>query len=65
VDDGGLHCVVEAPEPDAVCRHHTARGIPCDDLREIEGLRGTWPVSAQDEQLVRAAIGRFWSPSGA
>jgi hypothetical protein len=63
--DGCLHCVLEAPGPDAVRQHHTALGMPCDDLHEIEGLQGTWPVSAQDEQLVRASIARFWPPAAA
>jgi hypothetical protein len=56
LDDGGLYCVLQAPDAESVRRAHAERGLPCDDLHELDGLSGKRPNSAEDERVVRAAI---------
>jgi hypothetical protein len=58
---GGQHvyCVLQAPDADAVRQHHTARGLPCDEIHQVEGLDGIRPGARRDE-FVRAAVARFW-----
>lgn len=60
VEDGVIYCVLAAPSQQAVCRHHAERGLPCDDLHPVEGLRTTRPFSAEDEARVRMAIAHLW-----
>jgi hypothetical protein len=57
---GGQHvyCVLHAPDADAVRQHHTARGMPIEEIRQMEGLNGTRPGRRCD-QLVRAAVVTF------
>jgi hypothetical protein len=60
LDDGGLYCVVQAADAESVRRAHAERGLPCDDLHELDGLPSTRPVSAENERMVRAAIQAIW-----
>jgi hypothetical protein len=36
--DGKVYCLLEAPDADAVRRHHEAIGVPCGDVHEVRGL---------------------------
>jgi hypothetical protein len=36
--DGKVYCLLEAPDADAVRRHHEAIGVPCGDVHEVSGL---------------------------
>jgi hypothetical protein len=36
--DGKVYCLLEAPDADAVRRHHEALGVPCGDVHEVTGL---------------------------
>ena len=36
--DGKVYCLLEAPDADAVRRHHAALGVPCGDVHEVAGL---------------------------
>ena len=36
--DGKVFCLLEAPDAEAVRRHHAALGVPCDDVHEVSGL---------------------------
>jgi hypothetical protein len=36
--DGQVYCLLEAPDADAVRRHHEALGIACGDVHEVNGL---------------------------
>ena len=36
--DGKVYCVLEAPDEDAVRRHHAALGVPCGDVHEVKSL---------------------------
>lgn len=66
VNDGIIHCLLKAPDADAVCRHHAARGLPCSDLHAIEvelgPERGTERrlLSRETDGAVRAAIEQRW-----
>ena len=64
VTDRLIYCVLRAPSDEAVCRYHTERGLPCDELHPITGLRGSHPLSADETQLVRAALADLWPPIG-
>ena len=64
VTDGVIYCVVQAPSEEAVCQHHAARGLLCNDLHPIAGLRGSHPLSAEETQLVRAVLADLWPPIG-
>jgi hypothetical protein len=36
--DGQAYCLLEAPDADAVRRHHEALGLECGDVHEVHGL---------------------------
>jgi Protein of unknown function (DUF4242) len=36
--DGAVYCLLEAPDADAVRKHHEAIGVPCGDVHQITGL---------------------------
>jgi hypothetical protein len=36
--DGKVYCLLEAPDADAVRRHHEALGVPCGDVHEVRTL---------------------------
>jgi hypothetical protein len=36
--DGNVYCLLEAPDADAVRKHHEALGLPCGDVHEVSGL---------------------------
>jgi hypothetical protein len=58
-----LYCVLQAPDAEAARQHHATRGLPCDDIRQMEGLDSS-RSSRRRDQLVRAAVATFW-PSAA
>ena len=60
MEDGAIFCIVEAPDEDAVCGHHTELGLPCDDVHLIDDLQQLSPLTEQDQAMVRAAIARLW-----
>ncbi|MGB7053545.1 MAG: nickel-binding protein [Acidimicrobiales bacterium] len=35
---GQVYCLLDAPDADAVRRHHEALGVPCGDVHEVKGL---------------------------
>ena len=63
VTDGVIYCVVHASNPDAFCRHHSDRGLTCDNVHPIEGLRGSHPLRAEETEVVRAVLANLW-PAG-
>ena len=62
VTDRVIYCVMRTPDGEAFCRHHAERGLACDELHAIPGLRGTHPLSADETQLVRAVLAELWPP---
>jgi len=36
--DGQVYCLLEAPDAEAVRKHHEALGVPCGDVHEVSGL---------------------------
>ena len=36
--DGKVYCLLEAPDADAVRKHHEALGVPCGDVHEVSSL---------------------------
>jgi hypothetical protein len=36
--DGKVYCLLEAPDAEAVRKHHEAIGVPCGDVHEVSGL---------------------------
>jgi hypothetical protein len=54
------YCVVQAPSPEAFCQHHAERGLPCDEVHLIAGLRGSRPLTGAEAELVRATITERW-----
>jgi hypothetical protein len=36
--DGKVYCLLDAPDAEAVRRHHEALGVPCGDVHEVSGL---------------------------
>ena len=36
--DGHVYCILDAPDADAVRKHHEALGVPCGDVHEIQSL---------------------------
>ncbi|HET6915079.1 MAG TPA: nickel-binding protein [Acidimicrobiales bacterium] len=36
--DGKVYCLLEAPDAEAVKKHHAALGVPCGDVHEVKGL---------------------------
>jgi Protein of unknown function (DUF4242) len=37
-DSGHVYCLLEAPDADAVRRHHAALGVSCGDVDEVTGI---------------------------
>ena len=60
LEDGYLYCVVEVPAQDALRQHHAARGLSCDDVHPIGGLRGMHPLTEAEQVIVSAAIDELW-----
>jgi hypothetical protein len=36
--DGHVYCLLEAPDAEAVHRHHAALGVPCGEVQQVESL---------------------------
>jgi hypothetical protein len=36
--EGNVYCLLEAPDAEAVRKHHAALGVPCGDVHEVSGL---------------------------
>jgi hypothetical protein len=36
--DGKVYCLLDAPDADAVRKHHEALGVPCGDVHEVSGI---------------------------
>ena len=36
--EGQVYCLLEAPDADAVRKHHEAIGVPCGDVHEVATL---------------------------
>ena len=36
--DGKVYCLLEAPDAEAVRKHHAAIGVPCGEVHEVSGL---------------------------
>jgi hypothetical protein len=36
--EGKVYCLLEAPDADAVRKHHEAIGVPCGEVHEVSGL---------------------------
>jgi hypothetical protein len=36
--EGKVYCLLEAPDEDAVRRHHAALGVPCGEVHEVKSL---------------------------
>jgi len=36
--DGQVYCLLEAPDAEAVRKHHEALGVPCGDVHEVSGV---------------------------
>jgi hypothetical protein len=36
--EGKVYCLLEAPDEEAVRRHHAALGVPCGDVHEVQSL---------------------------
>jgi hypothetical protein len=36
--DGKVYCLLEAPDADAVRKHHAALDVPCGDVHEVSQL---------------------------
>ncbi len=60
LEDEVIYCVVEAADEEAVCRHHAQRGLPCDDLHVIDGVRVQQPMSDADRLALGGAIAKIW-----
>jgi hypothetical protein len=37
-DQGQVYCLLEAPDEDAVRKHHAALGVPCSDVNRVDGV---------------------------
>ena len=59
VTDRVIYCVLRAPGEEAARRYHAERGLPCDELRPVTGLRGSRPLGAKEAQIVRAVLNRW------
>ena len=46
VTDRVMYCVLRAPSEEAVRRYYAERGLPCDELRPVTGLRGCLTASS-------------------
>jgi hypothetical protein len=60
LEDGVIYCVIEAADIESMCRHHTRRGLRCDDVHLISGLRVQQPLSDADRTAIRTAIDETW-----
>ena len=38
--DNKIYCVLDAPDSDAIHKHHAKAGITCDFVHEVESTRG-------------------------
>jgi hypothetical protein len=56
VEDGTIYCVLDADDEDQCCQHHRARGLSCDDLRRLDGISLSRPLSGKDRLSIMAAI---------
>jgi hypothetical protein len=36
--EGKVYCLLDAPDADAVRRHHEALGVPCGEVHEVQRL---------------------------
>jgi len=36
--DGKVYCLLEAPDEDAVRKHHAALDVPCGDVHRVDSL---------------------------
>ena len=36
--DGKVYCLLEAPNAEAVRKHHEVLGVPCGDVHEVSGI---------------------------
>ena len=36
--DGQVYCLLEAPDADAVRKHHEAAGLTCGDIHQVDGI---------------------------
>jgi Protein of unknown function (DUF4242) len=36
--DGKVYCLLEAPDEDAVRKHHAALSVPCGDVHQVDSL---------------------------
>ncbi len=36
--EGRVYCLLDAPDADAVRKHHAALGVPCGDVHEVNSL---------------------------
>ena len=36
--DGHVYCLLEAPDAEAVRRHHAALGVPCGEVHQVDSL---------------------------
>jgi hypothetical protein len=36
--DGKVYCLLEAPDEEAVRRHHAALDVPCGEVHRVDGL---------------------------
>ncbi len=36
--DGQVYCLLEAPDAEAVRKHHEALGVPCGPVHEVSGV---------------------------
>jgi hypothetical protein len=60
LSDGVIYCVARAPSQEAFCQHHADRGLPCDGLHPVMGLRESHPLSLRETRIVRATIAKLW-----
>jgi Protein of unknown function (DUF4242) len=63
IEEGAMYCLLDAPNQQAVCEHHVARGVRCENLHEIAGLTGGHPLTGIDKAIVLAEIARLWHPA--
>jgi hypothetical protein len=36
--DGKVYCLLDAPDAEAVRKHHEALGVPCGEVHEVQSL---------------------------
>ncbi len=36
--EGHVYCLLDAPDAEAVRRHHAALGVPCGDVHQVDSL---------------------------